>query len=414
MGSNMGYTKDVVKGVSWIGSLRFLTKGVGLLETIILARILAPAQFGAYAVALLTLGVLEVITETGVNIFLLQEDNIDRYISSAWCISILRGLFISLLLFFLAPHIANFFHSPESLQLLYLMSAAPLLRGFINPSVIKFQKELQFGRDFSYRITILMIDTLVSVIVTYLLKSPIGIIIGLITGIAVEVIFSFIIASPRPRIELHTGYLSQLFHRGKWVTAAGISDYLFENVDNIAVGRMLGTGALGIYQMAYAFTVLPLSEVGKVFVHVTTPVLVKMLHDPIRVRRAYLRMVAIVGVLCLPVVLLLIIYPQITILLLGSKWTAIVSIMPVLVVLGYARAFLGTSSALFLSMKRQDYSAFRTLITIAAMLVVIVPFITSQGIVGAGYAGLTGSLISVPFTIYFIVKILRVSAPPKI
>jgi lipopolysaccharide exporter len=406
----MGYRKDVIKGVSWIGSLRFFTKAIGLIETLILARILAPSQFGAYGVALLALGVLEVLTETGVNVFLVQERDIEKYLDSAWCVSIARGVIISLLLVFLAPFIAAFFHSPESLQLLYLMSFVPILRGLINPSVVKFQKELLFGKDFSYRVSILAIDTVVSILVTYITHSPIGIIIGLLTGVIFEVLLSFFIIGPRPHFTIHRSYLSLLFHRGKWVTAAGFADYLFENVDNLAVGRMLGTGALGVYQMAYALAVIPLSELGKVFVHVTIPIMVKIVGDPVRVRRAFLQMVSVVGVMALPLVIAFIFYPEIAVFLLGEKWREIASVLPILVIVGYSRALLGTSSALFISMKRQDYTAFRTVITIGGMLAVLVPFITQFGIRGAAISALIGSFVSLPFTIYFIRQILRFNA----
>lgn len=142
----MGYRKEVVKGISWIGFLRFATKVIGLIETIVLAHILNPSQFGAYGIALLTLGLLEVISETGVNIFLIQEETIDEYISSAWIVSIVRGIIITCVLFILSSFIANFFHSPESLFLLRLICLAPLIRGFINPAVIYFQKTTFYKR----------------------------------------------------------------------------------------------------------------------------------------------------------------------------------------------------------------------------------------------------------------------------
>ena len=113
-----------------------------------MARILLPEQFGAYAVALLALGLLEVITETGVNIVLIQEQNVDDYVSSAWIVSIVRGVGIMLILLIGSPFIAGFFHSSQSLPLLYIIAIVPLLRGFINPAIVKFQKDLLFGRDF--------------------------------------------------------------------------------------------------------------------------------------------------------------------------------------------------------------------------------------------------------------------------
>src|SRR5260221_8826621 len=92
----MGYTKDAIKGISWIGLLRLIVKSFGFVEIVILARILAPEQFGAYGIVLLELGLLEVFTESGINVILIQEKEFEKYINSAWIVSIVRGFLISL------------------------------------------------------------------------------------------------------------------------------------------------------------------------------------------------------------------------------------------------------------------------------------------------------------------------------
>jgi len=89
--------------------LRAATRALAFIKTVILARILVPSQFGAYGVALLVLGFLEVMTETGVNVLLIQEKETDRYVNSAWIVSIIRGIIISLVIILLTPFIVKFF-----------------------------------------------------------------------------------------------------------------------------------------------------------------------------------------------------------------------------------------------------------------------------------------------------------------
>src|SRR3989344_8426054 len=127
----MGYTKDTIKGISWIGVLRFSTRGVSFFRTVVLARLLSPIQFGVFGIAILITALLEVLTETAVNVFLIQEkEDIEKYINSAWVISILRGILISILILLSSKFVSDFFHSPESLFLLQLISLVPLIRGF--------------------------------------------------------------------------------------------------------------------------------------------------------------------------------------------------------------------------------------------------------------------------------------------
>ncbi len=397
----MGYKKDVIKGISWIGLLRFATKAVGFLEAIILAKILVPAQFGAYGIALLALGLLEVITESGVNIVLVQEKEIDKHINSAWIVSICRGILISVILFACAQFISNFFRSEESLPLLQLISVVPLIRGFINPAVVKLQKELRFAKDFMFRFVILFIDTFISIVATYILQNPIGIIIGLLTGVLVELLASFVIISPRPELKFEIKYISKILNRGKWVTVSTIFDYLFHNADNIVVGKLLGAASLGVYQLAYSIAAIPLIEIGRVFVHVTVPILINISSDRKRLKNAYFKTIAGISLITAPFALLFASFPQIFTIILGEKWAGLTVVVPILAVLGFIKSVSLSSTALFLSVKKQEYTTIITLVNILGLIVSVIPLSLAYGIFGAGLSALIGSLIAIPFIIYY-------------
>lgn len=400
----MGYKKDAITGISWIGFLRFATKAVGFLEAIVLARILIPEQFGAYGIALLALGLLEVITESGVNIVLIQEENIDKHISSAWIVSILRGVIIMAALLIGAPFISDFFHSPESLILLYLISIVPLIRGFINPAIVKFQKELKFARDFWYRFMVLFIDTAVTIVVTFYMRSPIGIVIGLLAGVLVELLLSFILVSPRPNFKFEKSYVNKIFNRGKWITASSIFDYLFHNADNIAVGRILGATALGVYQLAYSLAAMPLIEIGRIFVHVVVPIMIRISDDSVRLKNAFFKIVLTITLITLPFAFLFALLPDLFVLILGEKWEAITLVLPILAVLGFVKSVSLSSNALFLSTNRQEYTTVITLVNILGLVISIFPLIFKFGLFGAGISALIGSLCAIPFIIYYTQK----------
>lgn len=403
----MSYKTYALKGISWIGSLSVLTKAIGLLELIILARILNPSDYGAYAIALLTLGLLETITETGINIVLIQEENIDKFINSAWILSITRGILISIVLLLSASLIVSFFNSPHALSLLYVVSIVPLVRGFINPSIVKFQKNLMFSKNFIFRITILLFDTLASVVLTYLLKSPMGIILGLLFGVILELLLSFIVVKPLPRLEFNKQHLSYIFHRGKWITGSSIFDYLFNNLDNIVVGKILGSTFLGIYQLAYSLTVMPLSEVGKVFVHVTVPIFVKISDDKNRLKNAFMKVMLAAFLISIPAILVFLFIPQIFVIILGDKWKAVVPILPILGAVGLLKSLSISSTSLFISLEKQKYMTIISFVSIFVLMLSIVPLVMSEGIFGAGMAELISVLVTIPLIIFFLVGVFK-------
>ena len=105
----MGYTKDTMRGVGWVGGLRLITRIVSFARIAILARLLSPVQFGVFGIAMLVTALLEVLTETGINVILVQEKNdIKEYVDSAWIVSIIRGIIISIVIFFSAAFVSGF------------------------------------------------------------------------------------------------------------------------------------------------------------------------------------------------------------------------------------------------------------------------------------------------------------------
>ena len=155
----MGYKKDVIKGISWLSSFRILTRGISFIRTAIIARILSPEQFGIFGIAVIVLAFVEMLTETGINIFLIQKkESIDKYIDTAWVTSIVRGIVIAVIMVIAAPFIASFYQSQQVTTLIYVASLVPFIRGFINPSIAKFIKDLQFKQEFVYRTSIFVIQ----------------------------------------------------------------------------------------------------------------------------------------------------------------------------------------------------------------------------------------------------------------
>lgn len=404
-----GYAKHAAVGVGWIGTQRVVTRVMSFGKIALLARLLSPAQFGVYGIAALTLSFLDVLTETGVNVILVQEkDNIDRHISSAWIVSIFRGIIMSVVLLLAAPFISSFFNSPDSLFLLQLISIVPLIRGFINPSIVKFQKELQFKKEFLYRTFLFTIDAGTAVAVAFTTHQAASIVMGLIVGVVAEVILSFLVAKPWPTFRFESAYFAKFFHKGKWITMSGVFLYLFQNVDNIVVGKMLGTGSLGLYQLGYSISTLPISEVADVVSRVTFPVYAKISEEKQRLQKAFIKTTIFISLLTVPFGFILFFFPeQIIQIVFGSKWLGIAPAIRILAIFGVLRAIFGSSSALFLAVGKQEYITVVTLVSIVGLGVSIVPLVSMFGLVGAGMSALIGSIVAIPVSVYYIIKIFR-------
>ena len=400
---------ETLKGLSWMGGLRVSTRAIAFVKIAILARLLTPDQFGVFAIASLVLAFLEILTETGVNVFLIQgEGELRDYVNTSWIVSIIRGALISLVILILAAFISSFFNSPDSYNLLRLISIVPFLRGFINPAIVKFQKELKFNREFIFRLPIFSFDAIVAIILTYLTRSASSLVWGLIAGAVLEILLSFIFIEPKPKLAFDFSKVKKVIGRGKWVTASGVFNYLFHQGDDIVVGRLLNTSSLGLYQVAYKISTLPITEVADVFGTVTFPIYAKISSDSKRLKNAFFRTTLGVSALVIPLGLIIFFFTkEVVLLILGVNWLEAVPVLKVLSVFGIVRAISGSSSSLFFALKKQEYVTMVTFISILGLAASIIPLVRKYGIVGAGVSALIGSILALPVIVFYLIKVFK-------
>lgn len=399
----MGYKKDVVKGLSWITLLRFSTRLITFVRLFILGRLLTPTQFGYFGIATLLLALLEIVTETGINIFLVQEKReIREYINSAWIVSIGRGVILAIGIVLAAPYIAVFFKAPEAQSIIMLTAIVPFIRGFINPAIISYQKDLLFHKEFWLRFVLFLVDACTAIITAYITKSALSFAYGLIASAIVEVILSYALISLWPQFIFEVDKIKHIIRKGWWVTLTGIFSYFAENGDNIVVGRLLNTASLGIYQVAYKLSTLPITEITDVVNRVVFPVYVQFSDDKKRLFDAFIKMTALssAGAMILGAILFFF-AKEILLLTMGSQWLAAVPVIKVLALYGILRTIFGNFAPVFLSIGKQDYVAHMTFFRVLGLGITIIPFVYWFGLVGAGYSALLSIVVEIPMALYY-------------
>jgi len=397
------YQKLAIKGTSWFGGLRVFTRGVLFLKLAVLARVLTPSDFGAFGIASLVLALLEVLSETGINTVLIQsKKSIRYYLDTAFLISVFRGFSIAFLIALFAPFVARFFDAPDTLKLLYLISLVPLIRGFINPSIISFAKELKFAKESALRGVLYLIDALVAITISLITRSPSGFIWGMIVASVCEVVLSMILIKPRPGLAFEKEKFKYIMSHGKWVTGFGILQYFYREGDDVVVGRLLGQSSLGIYQTAYKISTMPVSEVADVLTRVTFPIYVKIADDKTRLLRAFKKTFSLSLLGSLAFGMIIIVFPQVIVqILLGDQWFGAVELIQILAVFGILKSAINSFDSLFLATKNQKYITISSFVGTAVMLISIIPMIHAFGVNGAGYATIVSVVVALPVSIYF-------------
>jgi len=400
----MGYSKQTFVGVSWMSTFRVFSRIVAFVRIIILARLLAPSEFGIFGIATMVLALLEILTETGINVFLVQEeDDLETHVNDAWLISIIRGVLISAFIFLTASFVASFFRVEQAMGIILLISIVPLIKGFINPAEVKFQKELQFSKEFYFRTSIFVVDSLVSVVICFITRSAIGLVFGLTAGAILEVALSFLLIKPTPKLAFNTKKLNRIFHKGKWVTLYGILNYIASEGDSVTVGRLLGAGPLGIYQLGYTISTMPVSEVSDVTNKVTFPVYSKISEDKKRLKKGFLKVILLVSLTSILMGLVIFFFPKtLFIMIFGPKWSDTLGVLKPLAVYGAIRGISGATSSLLLADKKQKYVAGMTAVRFAILAITVIPLTMFYGLVGTSISVLLSGIIELPLAFYYV------------
>jgi lipopolysaccharide exporter len=406
---NMGYTAIALKGLSWVGIFRLFLRLTAFIRTAILARILTPAQFGIYGMAAVVLGLLEMLTETGINVFLIQEeeDSVLTYLNTAYVVSIIRGAIVAVIVFISAPLISAFFQTPEAYPLIAAIAVVPLIRGFINPSVINFQKNLHFKADFMFRAGIIFSEASIAIAAAVITRSPFSLVLAMIGSSIVEVILSHTIIKPTPKILLVKNQFNTIISRGKWVTGAGIFAFLSSKTPDTVIGRLLNPASLGQYQMSFRFSALLIEEVNETFNRVAFPIYTKIQTDRHRLKKAFLKNYAAVLSISFPLLVIIWLFPEpITRIALGDQWLEVIPLMRHMAWVGLAIALAAPTNPLFLAAKKQNYLSFSTSFQFLVLIAVIFPLISNLGLVGVITAYAISIMATVPLRTFLAYKIL--------
>ena len=399
-------SQKVARGGFWVFSLKIIEKILGIVRLIILARILSPNDFGLFGIALLTMSVLETFSQTGFHAALVQKkESITNYLDTAWTVSIIRGFILFILLFLAAPYVALFFNSPEASLIIQVIGVSILFRGFTNIGIIYFQKELEFNKQFVYRLSTTMAEFIVAISAVLILRNVWALVYGGLASSVVGLIASYLVHPYRPHFNLNLGKAKELFGFGKWVLGSSILILLITQGDDAFVGKFLGITMLGFYQLAYRISNMPATEITHVISQVTFPAYSKLQSNLPGLREAYLKTLQLTAFMSIPLAGgIFILAPELTTIFLSDKWMPMVPAMQIFCILGALRSIAAASGPIFLALGRPDIEAKLPAAQLALLAILIYPLTVKWGITGTAASV---SIVSCSFIFIILSIVIR-------
>jgi O-antigen/teichoic acid export membrane protein len=287
MSGALNVGRALAHGSAWMVALRWAMRGLGLLSTFVLARLLSPGDFGLVAMAMLVVGLVEVFSHAGQELALIRlEHPTNADFDSAWTLGLLVGLAVALVLWAVAPLAGLYFHEARAASLIRLLAWRPLIGACANIGVVAFRKDLRFAREFGFQVAQRVATIFLTIGCALVWRDERALLAGLLGGPALGVAISYALHPYRPSLSLARARGMLAF--SGWMLLVNVAQYFHDKADEMVVGAVADAGAMGRYSVAADAATAPTVEVVLPVTRALFPVFARIGADRAAVRKAYL------------------------------------------------------------------------------------------------------------------------------
>jgi lipopolysaccharide exporter len=310
----------------------FAGKLIAFATMVILARLLAPGDFGLVAIGFLVLAVNEALTEAGAGAAIVwRRGNMDLTAAVALTLSLASGAVMAVVVYLAAPLLADFFSAPDSVAVIRAFAFCILLS---SPSAV-FSGILQRRMEFTRRI--------IPEVARALTKGVVGIPMALagfgvwslvfshIASIAVGLVLALWLSGWRPRLSLERSETRAILPYALQIAAIGLLGVAIRKLDVVIVGHRFDTEMLGYYTMAFSLIELVVLGICWSGSQALFPALSQNVDDPARLRQVFGRGLAGLLAVTVPIAIGLALVAEPFILtVFGQKWAPAIPLMQIL------------------------------------------------------------------------------------
>lgn len=311
---------SLIKGAIWALGMRWSVKGIGLLSTFILARFLAPQDYGVVALAFLVVGLVDAFLNAGSNQALVRIGNPDTdQINSAWTLRAMQGVVMALVLAVLAPFAAQYFTEPRVQNVLWIVAGGMAFMGFSNIGMALAYRDLQFGVEYRSAVFTKIISVAFTLGTALYFRDYRALVCGIMAGYVCEFFLSYRLHAYRPKWCISR--IPEIWQISKWLLTTGIGNFVLKRTDQIIAGKIGNTQEYGLFTVGADIGQLPTGELGPTLTRPLFPILASMQSDWERAKSATLRTLSTVNAITIPMGFgLAAVSQEATRVLLGPQW----------------------------------------------------------------------------------------------
>lgn len=388
--------QKIARGATWMLLFKLFDRGLGFVSTIVLARILVPADFGLVAMAMSVIALIELASAFSFETALIQRKDPTRdHYDTIWTLRLMFGAFCGIATAAMALPTATFYLDPRLAPIMFLLAAGWIVESFENIGTVNFRRDLDFRREFVFLAWKRTVGVAVTLTIALMYQTYWALIAGTLAGRTMGVILSYAMHPFRPRLSL--AVWRDVMGFSGWLFVTNLLGFINLRLSHFVIGRTQGAEPLGLFTVANDVAALASTEITMPINRAVLPGLSRLAEKDRGLSAGLLQVTAAVSLIALPASFgLAAIAEPMVLTLLGAKWVAAVPAVQILAFAGALQSLTASNHSAYLASGKSHVPA----ITNTAFACVLIPLLVlfhERGLAGIAGAqlGATGAAVCV-------------------
>ena len=409
--STQNLAGSVRHGLIWSTVNSLVLRMGSLVVGMILARLLAPEDFGVYAIALTVQSVLLTLTDLGMSVDLVRAKDPESRAPTVATVSVLSGAVLALAMTMTARPVSTLMGAPNAAGVIMVLSWTLLIAGAGVVPYAKLQRDFQQRKLFASSVTDFVTGTTVTIGLILIGLGPIALALGRVVAQLAATSLQFVMAHVKPRFGFHREIAREALAYGIPLGLANLLSWALINIDNVVIARVAGATALGLYVLAFNVSSWPMSAIGQAVRSVSLAGFSRTSED--RGDGGFGTALSLTWAVALPAgVLLAALSQPLVELLYGERWSRSATVLGALGMFGALRVALDLMATYLMARGAARPVLWVQILWFCSLIPAVIIGTRWKGIAGAGWSHLFVSAVLILPA--YVIALRRFGVPPRI
>lgn len=242
-------------GSAWVAVDLGSDKGLRVVRSLLLTHLISQRMFGILGLGMIVVGLVSAFSDFGGNMAIMRKrrQNEQRFLDTAWTLSVLRGFTVWLVICALTYPAARFYGEPALMTVIPLLGVASIFTSAYSTKITTMNRDLLLGKTTVMKIATRVLGLIATVSWALVAPENLGvIIIGPVFSVALMMVASFVmLPGQNNRFAYDRDAAREVITFGRWIFLSTLLTFFLRKGDFLVVGKLISTEDFAVYNIAY-------------------------------------------------------------------------------------------------------------------------------------------------------------------